>query len=147
MTSVWPCRVCGNLLLTTETVMTSSTSYPGSFHYARSGKSLGTRLWHHMMQSRSPSLRSSGRNARLWDTPFQGGIWLAVEMRSSILATIPGFRQRIFPEPRVPSRGSQAQGTRLVRESNLLTLPSNHWLSHSASNDLTPIWNRRCTCM
>jgi hypothetical protein len=25
-------------------------------------------------QSRSPSLRSSGRNARLWDNPFQGGI-------------------------------------------------------------------------
>ena len=34
-------------------------------------------------------------------------------MRSSILARIPGFRQRIIPEPRVPSRGSQAQGTRL----------------------------------
>jgi hypothetical protein len=66
-------------------------------------------------QSRSPSLRSSGRNARLWDNPFQGGIWLAVEMvRSSILARIPGFRQRIIPEPRVPSRGSQARGTRLI---------------------------------
>ena len=34
-------------------------------------------------------------------------------MRSSILARIPGFRQRIIPEPRVPSRGSQARGTRL----------------------------------
>jgi hypothetical protein len=34
-------------------------------------------------------------------------------MRSSILARILGFRQRIIPEPRVPSRGSQAQGTRL----------------------------------
>ena len=35
-------------------------------------------------------------------------------MRSSILAKIPGFRQRIIPEPRVPSRGSQARGTRLA---------------------------------
>ena len=35
-------------------------------------------------------------------------------MRSSILARIPGFRQRIIPEPRVPSRGSQARGTRLA---------------------------------
>jgi hypothetical protein len=34
-------------------------------------------------------------------------------MRSSILARIPGFRQRIIPEPHVPSRGSQARGTRL----------------------------------
>ena len=34
-------------------------------------------------------------------------------MRSSILARIPGFRQRIIPEPRVPSRGSQARRTRL----------------------------------
>ena len=34
-------------------------------------------------------------------------------MRSSNLARIPGFRQRIIPEPRVPSRGSQARGTRL----------------------------------
>ena len=34
-------------------------------------------------------------------------------MRSSILARIPGFRQRIIPEPRVSSRGSQARGTRL----------------------------------
>jgi hypothetical protein len=31
-------------------------------------------------QSRSPSLRSSGRKRRLWDNPFQGGFWLAVEM-------------------------------------------------------------------
>jgi hypothetical protein len=30
-------------------------------------------------------------------------------MRSSILARIPGFRQRIIPEPHVPSRGSQAR--------------------------------------
>ena len=34
-------------------------------------------------------------------------------MRSSILARIPGFRQRIIPEPSFPSQGSQAQGTRL----------------------------------
>ena len=39
-------------------------------------------------------------------------------MRSSILATIPGFRQRIIPEPRVPSRGSQARGTRLLERWN-----------------------------
>ena len=39
--------------------------------------------------------------------------WPLKWMRSSILARIPGFRQRIIPEPRVPSRGSQARGTRL----------------------------------
>jgi hypothetical protein len=33
-------------------------------------------------QSRSPSLQSSGRNVRLWDNPFQGGIWLAVEINA-----------------------------------------------------------------
>ena len=37
--------------------------------------------------------------------------WPLKWMRSSILARIPGFRQRIIPEPRVPSRGSQARGT------------------------------------
>ena len=40
--------------------------------------------------------------------------WPLKWMRSSILARIPGFRQRIIPEPRVPSRGSQARGTRLT---------------------------------
>ena len=35
-------------------------------------------------------------------------------MRSSILARIPGFRQRIIPEPHVPSRGLQARGTGLM---------------------------------
>ena len=30
------------------------------------------------------------------------------------VAKIPGFRQRIIPEPHVPSRGSQARGTRLA---------------------------------
>ena len=39
-------------------------------------------------------------------------IWNAQPVRS--LARIPGFRQRIIPEPHVPSRGSQARGTRLV---------------------------------
>ena len=34
-------------------------------------------------------------------------------MRSSILARIPGFQQRIIPEPSFPSQGSQARGTRL----------------------------------
>jgi hypothetical protein len=34
-------------------------------------------------------------------------------MHSSILTRIPGFRQRIIPEPRVPFRGSLARGTRL----------------------------------
>jgi hypothetical protein len=49
-----------------------------------------------------------------WDSGIsQGGIWLAVGMPSSILARIPGFRQWIIPEPRVPSRRSQARGTRL----------------------------------
>ena len=38
-------------------------------------------------------------------------------MRSSVLARIPGFRQRIIPEdPHVPSRGLQARGTRLESE-------------------------------
>ena len=41
--------------------------------------------------------------------------WPLKWMRSSILATIPGFRQRIIPEPSFPSQGSQARGTRLVR--------------------------------
>ena len=39
-------------------------------------------------------------------------------MRSSILATIPGFRQRIIPEPSFPSQGSQARGTRLYYHVN-----------------------------
>ena len=39
--------------------------------------------------------------------------WPLKLMRSSILATIPGFRQRIIPEPSFPSQGSQARGTRL----------------------------------
>ena len=39
--------------------------------------------------------------------------WPLKSMRSSILATIPGFRQRIIPEPSFPSQGSQARGTRL----------------------------------
>ena len=33
-----------------------------------------TRLDLNCFQSRSPSLRYSGRNVRLWDNPFQGGI-------------------------------------------------------------------------
>ena len=37
---------------------------------------------HWTLQSRSPSLRSLGRKRRLWDNPFQGGIWLAVEMNA-----------------------------------------------------------------
>ena len=41
--------------------------------------------------------------------------WPLKWMRSSILATIPGFRQRIIPEPSFPSQGSQARGTRLHR--------------------------------
>jgi hypothetical protein len=42
--------------------------------------------------------------------------WPLKWMRSSILllATIPGFRQRIIPEPSFPSQGSQARGTRLL---------------------------------
>ena len=55
-------------------------------------------------QSRSPSLRSSGRNARLWDNPLP-------EARSQSDSSL----KRIIPEPRVPSRGSQARGTRLIK--------------------------------
>ena len=42
-------------------------------------------------------------------------------MHSSILARIPGFRKRIIPEPHVPSRGSQARGTRLTVAKNSTT--------------------------
>ena len=53
-------------------------------------------------------------------------------MRSSILARIPGFRQRIIPEPHVPSRGSQARGTKSVFGTNprldLRAVPSGFWL-------------------
>ena len=52
--------------------------------------------------------------------------WPLKWMRSSILATIPGFRQRIIPEPSFPSQGSQARGTRLgfrhIVYSKILTL-------------------------
>ena len=72
------------------------------------------------MQSRSPSLRSSGRilgkerEARSGIIRFrEESDWPLKWMRSSILAKIPGFRQQIILEPRVPSRGSQARGTRL----------------------------------
>ena len=41
-------------------------------------------------------------------------------MRSSILARIPGFRQRIIPEPSFPSQGSQARGTRLLMSMNFV---------------------------
>ena len=44
-------------------------------------------------------------------------------MRSSILARIPGFRQRIIPEPSFPSQGSQARGTRLVPVSQEIRPP------------------------
>jgi hypothetical protein len=47
-------------------------------------------LQRRQLQSRSPSLRSSGRNTRLWDNPFQGGIWLAVEMEC-VVQSEPGF--------------------------------------------------------
>jgi hypothetical protein len=40
--------------------------------------------------------------------------WPLKWMCSSILARIPGFRQRIIPEPSFPSQGSQARGTRLL---------------------------------
>jgi hypothetical protein len=55
-------------------------------------------------------------------------------MRSSILARIPGFRQRIIPEPRVPSRGSQARGTRLtlINKTALPTSPSFQALRNTA---------------
>ena len=42
--------------------------------------------------------------------------WPLKRMRSSILARIPGFRQRIISEHSFPSQGSQARGTRLERE-------------------------------
>ena len=46
--------------------------------------------------------------------------WPLKWMRSSILATIPGFRQRIIPEPSFPSQGSQARGTRLALSYTIL---------------------------
>ena len=57
-------------------------------------------------------------------------------MRSSILARIPGFRQRIIPEPRVPSRGSQARGTRLD-EGNLLPRTQALWFVYVRTWDGT----------
>jgi hypothetical protein len=44
----------------------------------------GTNYYHLVTQSRFPNLRSSGRNVRLWDNPFQGGIWLAVDMECAV---------------------------------------------------------------
>ena len=57
-------------------------------------------------QSRSPSLRSSGRNVRLWDNPLP-------EVAFHINGQSDSSLKRIIPEPHVPSRGSQARGTRL----------------------------------
>ena len=61
-------------------------------------------------------------------------------MRSSIVARILGFRQRIIPEPRVPSRGSQAQGTRLPPSwfhfftRRVLAPESSIWIVKSSKN-------------
>jgi hypothetical protein len=49
------------------------TSFPGSLLYAPREEP-GYEVEYKHTQSRSPSLRSSGRNVRLWDNPFQGGI-------------------------------------------------------------------------
>jgi hypothetical protein len=64
--------------------------------------------------------------------------WPLKWMRSSILATIPGFRQRIIPEPSFPSQGSQARGTRLTRNlnPNLKASPS---LFTRAKSDVNPL--------
>jgi hypothetical protein len=55
-------------------------------------------------------------------------------MRSSILARIPGFRQRIIPEPHVPSRGSQARGTRLTVDEIWLSISARSKDSHQNLN-------------
>ena len=61
--------------------------------------------------------------------------WPLKWMRSSILATIPGFRQRIIPEPSFPSQGSQARGTRLGTsneiDSKAFSSPEPFSLGHS----------------
>ena len=62
--------------------------------------------------------------------------WPLKWMRSSILAMIPGFRQRIIPEPRVPSRGSQARGTRLLFYYQMILLLS---IGNSSSS---AIWKK-----
>jgi hypothetical protein len=49
-------------------------------------------------------------------------------MRSSILARIPGFRQRIIPEPRVPSRGSQARGNEIGALAKSISELASDWL-------------------
>ena len=49
--------------------------------------------------------------------------WPLKWMRSSILARIPGFRQRIIPEPSFPSQGSQARGTRLNARRDSFSYP------------------------
>jgi hypothetical protein len=68
------------------------------------------------MQSRSPSLRSSGRNARLWDNPLpkaRNPAWLRLNCAFHINGQSDSSLKRIIPELHVPSRGSQARGTRL----------------------------------
>ena len=64
------------------------------------------------MQSRSPSLRSSGRNARLWDNPFQDGIRLAVEMDAFNLSQDSWLPATDYPRasrsfPRIADSGNE----------------------------------------
>jgi hypothetical protein len=80
---------------------------PGSFHYAP--------RWHIDVQSRS-------RACDPWEGTRGSGIiryreesdWPLIWNAQFGLSRIPGFRQRIIPEPHVPSRGSRARGTRLI---------------------------------
>jgi hypothetical protein len=62
-------------------------------------------------------------------------------MRSSVLARIPGFRQRIIPEPHVPSRGSHARGTRL----DMITISfPEHARSQVRGGGTRLVWKTTC---
>ena len=70
-------------------------------------------FWGDAISFPEPAILGKEREARSGIIRFrEESDWPLKLMRSSILARIPGFRQRIILEPRVPSRGSQARGTR-----------------------------------
>ena len=78
------------------------------------GKRLGERDWcGHNLVPRACDPREGNEGSGIIRFR-EDSDWPLKWMRSSILATIPGFRQRIIPEPSFPSQGSQARGTRLV---------------------------------
>jgi hypothetical protein len=68
------------------------------------------------IQSRFPSLRSSGRTRGSGIIRCRKpGILAKIELRIHFNGQSDSSLKRIIPEPHVPSRGSQARGTRLAR--------------------------------